>query len=51
MNKLSIILFVIIKVIVINKNFSIIYSFAKSEIIILFNFFLIALDILFLAMI
>ena len=38
-NKLGIILLMIIGVIAMNKNFPAIYSFAKSEAIVLFNFF------------
>ena len=38
MNKLNMILFIIMRVIAINKNFFIVYSFAKSKVIVLFNF-------------
>ena len=38
-NKLSIVLLAIVGVIITNKNFFIIYSFAKSEAVVLFNFF------------
>ena len=38
MNKLGIVLFIIMKIIAMNKNFSATYSFIKNEAIILFNF-------------